>query len=153
VLKGRIKIKKLKSMDIVPRRPFRDLDDFFQDDDWFFPVFSRKSSDPEMDVYETKKEVIAEISLPNVNPDDIKVSVENDILLITGEMSEEKEDKEKSYWRKEIRRGSFQKATRLPAKVDEGKADATYEKGVLKITLPKAKDEKKERKEIKVKTK
>ncbi len=140
-------------MDIVPRRPFRDLEDFFQDDDWFFPVFSRKGSEPEIDVYETKKDVIAEVSLPNVNPDDIKVSVENDLLWVTGEINEEKEDKEKNYWRREIRRGSFQKAIRLPAKVNEDKADASYEKGVLKIALPKAKTKVKEKKEIKVKAK
>ena len=142
-------------MNIIPRRPFGELDDFFRDDDWFFPVFSRRSAEPDMDVYETEKEVVAEVSIPNINPEDVKVFVEDGILKVSGEFEEmeEKGEKGKSYWQKEIRKGSFQRGVRLPTEVDESKTEATYENGVLTVTLPKIKLERKRRKEIKVKRK
>jgi HSP20 family protein len=143
-------------MNIIPRDSFRELDKFFGDDDWFFPVFpSRKAFEPEMDVYETKKDVVAKISLPEIDCDDVSVSVEDGVLVISGDFKKESEDKDKerNYWRKEIRKGSFKRAIRLPAEVDENKTQADYENGVLVVTLPKVKPEKKRRREIKVKIK
>jgi HSP20 family protein len=141
-------------MNIIPRKPFsRELDNFFGEDDWFFPVFpTRGSFDPDMDVYETDKDVVAKIVLPDISCDDVKVSVEENVLKISGDFEEKKEEKEKNYWRKEIRSGSFQRAVRLPSEVDGEKSEATYEKGVLTIVLPKIKPKKKEEKEIKIKT-
>jgi len=140
-------------MNIVPRRPFDELGDFFRDDDWFFPVFSRKVSEPEMDIYETEKDVVAELSLPDIDPGKVKVNVEDGILKISGEEEEEEKDEGKNYWRKEIRKGSFQKAVRVPQEVDADKTEATYERGVLKVVMPKVEPKQKEGKEIKVKNK
>ncbi len=138
-------------MNITPRRQ---LGNFFRDDDWFFPVFpSREFSEPEMDIYETDKDVVAKVSLPEIDPNNVKVSVEDDVLMVEGDFGEEDEEKEKNYYRKEIRRGSFQKAVRLPAEVDENKAKADYKKGVLEIVLPKTEPKEKKKKEIKVNTK
>lgn len=53
-------------------------------------------------------------------------------------MDEKKEEKEKGYWRREIRTGSFERMVRLPVAVKEDAVEATYEKGVLKIVMPKA---------------
>lgn len=141
-------------MNIVPRKSFGELDGFFGDDDWFFPVFpTRGSYDPDMDVYETEKEVVAKVSLPDINCEDVKVSVEDGVLKISGKFEKEEEEKEKNYYRKEIRKGSFQRAVKLPSEVDEEKTDATYERGVLTVILPKIEPKKKEGKEIKIKTK
>lgn len=140
-------------MNIIPRKPFRELDDFFGDDDWFLPVFPRRGSEPEMDVYETEKEIVAEISLPDMEEKDVKVSVEDGVLRVVGEKEEKDEEKGKNYWRREIRKGSFERAVALPSEVDEDKTEATYEKGVLKITMPKVEQKKKTGKEIKVKCK
>ncbi len=142
-------------MNIIPRKTFGELENFFSDDDWFFPVFSKKSFDPDMDVYETEKDVVAEINLPNISPENVDVWVEDGLLKVSGNFSEEEEEGEKgkSYWRKEIRKGSFQRAVRLPSEVNEDKTDAVYEKGVLKVTLPKTEPKKKKGKEIKVKEK
>ncbi len=140
-------------MALVPKKFFEEMPDFFGDEDWFLPVFSKKSSEPDMDVYETDKEVIAEVSLPNIDPKNIKVSAENGVLRIKGDMKDEKEEKEKNYWKKEIRKGAFERAVKLPSSVDESKADASYEKGVLKVTLPKTEPKGKKAKEIKVKAK
>ncbi len=141
-------------MNIIPRKPFEELDGFFRDDDWFFPVFSKRGSfEPDMDVYETEKEVVAKVSLPDIDVEDVKVSVEDGILKVSGEFEDEEKEEGKDYWRKEIRSGSFQRATRLPSRVDEVKTKARYEKGVLTITLPKVEEKKQKGKEIKIEAK
>ncbi len=132
------------------------MDEFFRDDeDFFFPVFRKGAFEPEMDVYETDNEVVAELSVPDIDPNNINVSVEGDVLKVNGEFEEKDEEGEegKSYWKREIRKGSFSRAVRLPARVDDDKAEAVYEKGVLKVTLPKATQEEGKSKKIEVKSK
>ncbi len=111
--------------------------------------------EPDMDVYETENEVVAEVNVPDINPDNINVSVDGNVLKISGEFEDKKEEgeKEKSYWKKEIRKGSFSRAVRLPSEVDENKSEAAYENGILKVTLPKTEEKERKGKEIKVKKK
>jgi HSP20 family protein len=126
-------------MSLIPWRPFFDLDKFFEDDDWLLPVFPRSEFiRPAMDVKETDKEVVAELEIPGFDPSKVEVSVENGVLRVKGVMDEKKEEKEKGYWRREIRRGSFERRVRLPVPVKENAVEATYEKGVLRIVMPKA---------------
>ncbi len=126
-------------MSLIPWKPFSDLDKFFSDDDWLFPVFPRvELVKPAMDIKETDKEVIAEVEVPGFDPEKIDVLIEDDILRIKGSVDEKREEKEKGYWRREIRRGSFERMVRLPAAVKKDAVKATYEKGVLKIVMPKA---------------
>ena len=126
-------------MPIIPWRPFSDMEKFFGDEDWFLPAIPSNwgRMRPAMDVYETDKEVIAEVNLPGINPENVDVSVENGLLKVKGGMEEKKEEKDKGYWRREIRKGSFERIVRLPSAVKEDAIDATYEKGILKITMPK----------------
>ncbi len=109
-------------------------------------------SKPAIDLYETDNELVAEANIPDFNPDDISISIENDNLIISGESKEENEEERKGYYKKEIRRGSFERMVRLPMPVDEDKINATYEKGILKVIMPKA-EEKREGKKIKIKSK
>jgi HSP20 family protein len=126
-------------MPIIPWKPFSDLERFFEDDDWLLPVLPRWGAmKPAMDVYETEKDVVAEVSIPDFDPEKVDVSVKDGILIVSGKMDEKKEEQDKGYWRKEIRKGSFERMVRLPAAVKEDAVDATYEKGVLKIVMPKA---------------
>lgn len=139
-------------MSLIPWRPFSDFDKFFGEDDWIFPVFLRTELvRPAMDVYETKKDVVAEVNVPDFDPEKIEVSIEDGILKVSGHMDEKKEEKEKGYWRKEIRKGSFERMVRLPVAVKEDAVKASYEKGVLKIVMPKA--EVKPTQKVKVKVK
>lgn len=125
-------------MPLIPWRPLFDLDKFFGDEDWLLPVSSRMElTRPAMDLKETDKEVIAEVEIPGFDPEKIEVSVKDGVLRVKGSMDEKKEEKEKGYWRKEIRTGSFERMVRLPVAVKEDKVEATYEKGVLKIVMPK----------------
>jgi len=139
-------------MAIIPWKPFDEIDRFFSDEDWFLPVLPRFQAGPVMDVYETDKNVVAEVNLPGINPEKVDVSVKNGILRVRGASEEKTEEKKKGYWRKEIRKGSFERAVRLPSEVQEDKVDATYEKGVLKIVIPKTKAKAAEKK-VKIKVK
>lgn len=126
-------------MALIPWRPFSDFERFFDDEDWLLPVLPRVGSGkPAMDVKETDKEVVAEVEIPGFDPEKIDVSVGDGVLKVKGTMDEKKEEKEKGYWRREIRRGSFERMMRLPAAVKENAVEATYEKGILKIVMPKA---------------
>lgn len=141
-------------MPIIPWRPFGDMDKFFDEDDLFLTAMPQiKAMQPAMDVYEKNGKVIAELNIPGIDPDKIDVSVKNQVLQVSGMMEEEKEEEGKDYWRKEIRKGSFQRMTRLPSPVDESKTEATYEKGVLKVEMPKAEKKVEEKSKIKVKAK
>lgn len=141
-------------MTLIPWKPFYDLDKFFEDDDFFLPVFSsKKINEPLMDIYETDKNIVAEMNVAGFNPENIDISIENGVLKVKGQTEEKKEDKEKNYWRKEIRKGSFERMIKLPKEVLEDKVEATYENGILKIILPKAEQQKKTGKKIKIKTK
>ncbi|HOK20851.1 MAG TPA: Hsp20/alpha crystallin family protein [Candidatus Paceibacterota bacterium] len=140
-------------MKLVPRNPFEDLEKWFEDEDWALPIVpSSAFKEPAMDIYQTEKDVIAELNIPGFDPKKIEVSVNNQVLTVKGEMQETEEEKKRDYWRKEIRKGSFERMVRLPAEVDENKVEATYEKGVLKIVMPK-KESSTQTKKIPIKTK
>ncbi len=140
-------------MSLIPWKPFQDVRDFFDDEDWFFPVFSKRSAEPDMDVYETERDVVAEISVPDFDPKNIDILVQDGVLRVSGKEEEKKEDKKKGYWKKEIKRGSFERMVRVPVPVNGEKTDAVYESGVLKISMPKKKITEKNNEKIKIKIK
>lgn len=113
--------------------PMMDLDRFFDEDAWSHNGFS-----PAMDVYQDGDDVMAKISLPDIDPKNVEVSVENDVLTVSGQTQEKEEIKHEDYYRKEIREGSFTRSVVLPMKVKSDETKATYEKGMLVITMPKA---------------
>jgi len=138
-------------MAIVKWDPLFGLDRIFEDD---FPLSSRRDmpSDLSVDVYEQKGNVIAEMHAAGMKPEDVDVSVEDNYLRVSGRKKEEKEEKDKNYYYKEIRRGSFERTVRLPTNVKSDEAEATYEDGILRVVIPKAEPKKKKRK-VKVKVK
>jgi HSP20 family protein len=141
-------------MQLIPWKPLFDLDKFFNDDDWLLPVFPRLDlTKPAIDIKETDKEIIAEVEIPGFDPEKLEVAVEEGVLRVKGSMDEQKEEKEKNYWRKEIRKGSFERAVRLPVAVKEDEVEATYEKGILKIVMPKIETKSKSKIKIQVKGK
>jgi HSP20 family protein len=104
-----------------------------------------------VDMFQNGKEVVVKASLPGVKPEEVDISVTGDVLTIKGEHKEEEEVKEKNYFRKELRYGTFSRSLQLPVAVKSDKAEALYENGVLTLTLPKAEEAKP--KQIKVKAK
>jgi len=106
---------------------------------------------PPVDVAEEENQYIVKIELPGVNKDDVKITLESNILTIRGEKKAEKEIKEKNYHRMERSYGSFQRTFTLPTTVKNDKIDASYKDGVLVVTLPKVEESKPKQIEVKVK--
>lgn len=96
-------------------------------------------------------EVTAE--MPGCAPEDIDVQLKDGILTIKGEKKAETEDKQKDYHVMERSYGMFERSFTLPAEVDGSKVDATFDKGVLKVTLPKLPEEQSKAQKITVKPK
>lgn len=92
---------------------------------------------PALDIYQDDKNVYVEAQLAGVDPDNVELGIDNDILTLEGRVERKTEVDEKNYYRKEIKSGSFHRAVALPAAVQSDKAKAIYENGVLKITIPK----------------
>jgi HSP20 family protein len=92
---------------------------------------------PAVDVYEDEHKVALKIEVPGIDEKDIDVRVENNTLTVHGERKIEKEEKEENYRRVERQYGSFTRTFTLPTTVDTESVSATYDKGVLKINLPK----------------
>ncbi|RME79424.1 MAG: Hsp20/alpha crystallin family protein [Chloroflexi bacterium] len=107
---------------------------------------------PRVDVAETDKEIKVSAELPGLDENDIEVTLTDDVLTISGEKKEEKEDKGRNYYRMERSYGSFSRSIPLPCQVEQDKVEATFKKGVLTITLPKTAEAQKERKKIAIKT-
>jgi HSP20 family protein len=104
-----------------------------------------------IDMYQTDNDVVVKASLPGVKPEEVDISITGDTITIKGEHKEEKEVKEEDYLRRERRYASFNRSLMVPVSVKSDKAEATFENGVLTLTLPKAEEVKP--KQIKVKPK
>jgi len=126
-------------MAIVKWDPFGEVEKFFDDEDFFAPIFPKMVSDFAVDVYEKDNNVVVEMQVPGVDPKDIDVSVEEGYLRVSGSRKEEKEEKKKHYYRKEIRKGAFERVVALPSEVMGEKAKAEHKDGLLKVVIPKVK--------------
>jgi HSP20 family protein len=104
-----------------------------------------------IDMYETADSVVVQTGVPGVKPEDIDITISGDLLTIKGETTVEKKVEKENYIRQERRYGSFQRSVRLPASLVHDEAAATFEDGVLTLTIPKSEEAKP--KTIKVETK
>ncbi|MCB2182487.1 MAG: Hsp20/alpha crystallin family protein [Desulfobulbaceae bacterium] len=143
-------------LDLVPfRRRHGGVPDVFEEMEDVFKKFWKGSLLPELtadfdtnwvprlDVSETDESIEVVADLPGLDKKDIDISLDRDLLVIKGEKKEEHEETKKHIHRMERRYGSFYRAIRLPADVVSEKIDASFKKGVLKITLPKSEEAKK----------
>ena len=101
-----------------------------------------------LDVVREGDNILVHASLPGVDPDNIDVSIEDNVLTVTATTHSDVEHKEGEYLMRERRAGSFHRALRLPDTVDTEKIQPGYKNGVLTITIPKA--EAKKAKQFKV---
>src|SRR5690242_21703353 len=92
---------------------------------------------PPVDIYEDEHNITLKIEVPGIDEKDIDVRIESNTLTVHGERKIEKEEKEENYRRVERQYGSFTRTFTLPQTVDAESVSANYDKGVLKITLPK----------------
>ena len=105
---------------------------------------------PAVDIYEDADGVAIKVELPEMDMKDIDVKIEDNTLRVRGERKLEKEDKKDNYHRIERYYGAFSRSFTLPTTVDQEKVKASYDRGVLKITLPKKEDTKPKKIKIEV---
>ena len=105
---------------------------------------------PAVDIYEDADGVVIKVELPEMDMKDIDVKIEDNTLRVRGERKLEKEDKKANYHRIERYYGAFSRTFTLPTTVDQEKVKASYDRGILKITLPKKEDTKPKKIKIEV---
>ena len=94
---------------------------------------------PSVDIKETDGEILVSAELPGIDPKDVELTLEHGVLTIKGQKREESEKKEgETVVSREIRYGSFSRSMALPGEVQAEKATASFDKGVLKVSVPKA---------------
>ena len=106
------------------------------------PMFSSEFY-PAVDIYETKDAINIDVELPGMDKKDVKVKIENNVLTISGEKKSEREEKGRNYRVVERSFGRFERSFIIPDTVDTKNVKAKFEKGILKITLPKKEEAKK----------
>ena len=123
------------------------FDDFFKPwNEWFDNennFLSRQVRMPSVNITENKDQYNVSLAVPGMKKDDFKIDVEGNILTISCEKDETKEENEKRYTRKEYSYSSFSRSFTLPDEVNREKIDARYEEGLLKISLPRKEEVKK----------
>src|SRR6266705_222057 len=125
----------------------------------FNDVFDRKAGEssltawaPAVDIYETEHELVVKADLPEVDPKDLDIRVENNILTIRGERKFEKKVNEDNYLRVERAYGSFARSFTLANTVNSDAIKADYQNGVLTLTIPKREEAKPKQIKVNVNT-
>jgi len=107
--------------------------------------------EPAIDIQEKDDRFEIAAELPGLEKDDIDISLKNDVLLLSGEKEQKKEEKEGDSYRSERVFGKFQRSFRLPEMVEEDEIEAEFDNGILTINLPKSEESTAEQKEIEIK--
>jgi HSP20 family protein len=131
---------------LIRRDPFTDLrstmDRLFDPRPWRFVATApaQYQSTFPVEVSETGDAIDVKASLPGVKPEEVEITVHEDVLTIKAEHKAETktEDEKRDFYRREIRYGAFSRSMNLPASVDADKAEASFENGQLTLHLPKA---------------
>jgi len=139
--------------------PFRELSEFQNRLGSFFsrsPAFRGQEGaaisqwSPAVDIVEDDKEFVIKAELPEVKKEDVRVTVENGVLTISGERKFEKEEKNKRYHRVERSFGSFTRSFSLPEGANPSKVHAAFKDGILQVHLQKSESTRPKQIEVKV---
>jgi len=109
-------------------------------DDDFFDIFDDEDVDfvaPRIDVSETQDKFILTVELPGMTPDDFKIEVTDDAIIISGEKKNENKESKERYHLFERRYGSFERRLRFPTLIDKDRVTSSFKNGVLKLEIPK----------------
>lgn len=130
-------------MNITRWEPFREVEDMFRQYSPFFARALRRVEDqdvqwrPLADISETDKEYLIKAELPEVKKEDVKVTLDDGVLTITGERKHEQEHKEANEIRVESFYGTFSRSFSLPENIDPKGIQAESRDGVLRVRIPK----------------
>ena len=128
------------------------LADLFDNDRFFASPWLSGRNMPAVNIKENERNYEVELALPGYDKKDFEISVDNGVLTVSGERSEETEKKEDNYTRREFGFSSFSRSFNLPTNINEENIDAKYADGVLKLTIAKRQESNgKSRKQISIK--
>lgn len=133
-------------MSMIRWDPFDDLASLRESMDKLFEQFTTRIPraagpavwPPAVEVYETDGDIVVRAELPGIDPKDVEIQVANDTLTIKAEAKAEHEDKNRNYYVRELRYGSFMRALTLPSSAQGDLAKAAYRNGILEIRIPKS---------------
>lgn len=138
----------------TPSREFSSLwnafDRMFEDSYMTPPEEQARSWGLALDVAENANAYVVKASVPGVKPEDIEVTLEKNVLTISGESRADESINTEEYRLRERRYGTFSRSLRFPAEVNSDSIDASYENGVLTLTVPKSEAVKPRKIEIQV---
>ena len=115
-----------------------DLDDLFSGFLANTHAGSTAKAWPAVDVTNKESEIQVRVEIPGCSPDDLNITVEDNVLTVTGEKKQSQETKEDTLYHRESVYGSFRRDIRLPSDVDADNINASYEQGVLSFVCPKS---------------
>jgi len=157
--------KKTEKMELTPKTPemvnpfqtmrrfTKDMERLFEVGGFWFPNFFKTDLQPfykefekvewvpQIEVLQNNGQFMVRTDLPGLTAEDVKVELTDNLLLISGERKEEKEEKLEGFYRSERNYGNFYRQIRLPEEVETENAAATFRNGVLEITMPMPKAE------------
>lgn len=112
-------------------------------DDNFFPVVQQRSTSmPAVNIREDEKKYILDLAVPGIDKKDLKIEINEDVVTVSSENKNEKEETYDGFKRKEFSYTSFCRSFYLPDNVNKEKIEATYKDGILTVNLPKEEEEK-----------
>ena len=127
--------------------PFAELGELRSRFDRMFDEFAdgrERAWTPAIDVVRENGNLVVRADIPGIKPEEVKIEVEDDILTVSGEHEESKEEKDKNYVRRERRYGSFRRSMALPPGVEAKNIEAKTHDGVVEVTIPLPKKAEKE---------
>lgn len=122
------------------------FDDYFKPWNELFDgggLWGKTMNIPAVNITEHKDQYMVSLAVPGMKKDDFKIDVDGNLLTISSEKEENKEEKEKKFTRKEYNYSSFSRCFTLPEEINKEKIEAKYEDGVLKISMPRIAEAKK----------
>lgn len=151
-----------RELGLTPWEPFRNLERFLDRRSrwfdwpryyWHEPLIEEHAYFAPLEVFDRDGKTVVRLEVPGVAMEDIDISMSEGMLTIKGEKKQEKEAEEENYYCYERSYGSFHRMLSVPAGVDTDKITASYDDGVLELTLPKAEETKVKKIEAKAKSK
>jgi len=152
-------------MDIIRWSPFREFSDLKREMDHLFNEFfgrrtapsraerifpATESRFPLVDIYEKADEIVIRAGIPGVEKDAIEITIVENTLTITGEITRDREVRDEDYYYKEQHYGSFSRSIPLPAGLNPDDMKASYQNGILQIVIPRSKREEPRKIEVQV---
>lgn len=130
-------------MTLIKFEPLRDIENLQNRLHRYFEGFSNDESEstkhfsPKIDIMDQDNNLLIEAEIPGVKKDDLKITLQDNILTIQGEKKKNNKNEENKFFRKERNYGSFKRCFTLPVEVDSNNVDAQFEDGILQIKMNK----------------